>query len=248
MLLAVGFSQAAAPPHSLFQTSTLSALLAGVYDGDLNLGTLRRQGNFGLGTVNGLDGEMVALEGQFYRVDHQGEVSLLTDERLTPFAVVTQFQPQRSLKLPTLLDFPQLQQFLDQQLPSGNLPYAIRVQGTFQTLKFRSVPRQHPPYRPLAEVLPQQSIFERANIQGTLVGFRTPAYLQGINVNGYHFHFISGDLQIGGHVLAGQFQPHQVKIAIDTLAQIQIHLPDTAAFRKVNLSGSDSSSLKGLDW
>src|SRR5690349_21493614 len=45
-------STGAAEPHTLFQTSTINAVLEGVYDGDMPVATLRQHGDFGLGTLN----------------------------------------------------------------------------------------------------------------------------------------------------------------------------------------------------
>jgi acetolactate decarboxylase len=54
-------------PHVIFQTSTIDALLDGAYDGDVSFRELREHGAFGLGTLDALDGEMIALDGRFYR-------------------------------------------------------------------------------------------------------------------------------------------------------------------------------------
>ena len=59
-------------PHVLFQASTIGALLDGAYEGDLNFAELAEHGDLGLGTLNGLDGEMIALDGRFYRADIEG--------------------------------------------------------------------------------------------------------------------------------------------------------------------------------
>lgn len=41
--------------NTLFQTSTISALAVGIFDGNTNFKQLKKYGNFGLGTVNYLD-------------------------------------------------------------------------------------------------------------------------------------------------------------------------------------------------
>ncbi|MHC5720185.1 MAG: acetolactate decarboxylase, partial [Nostoc sp.] len=106
-------------------------------------------------------------------------------------------------------------------------------QGNFPYLKFRSVPKQTPPYRPLADAIKEQSIFELRNVNGTLVGFRIPKYMQGVNVNGYHFHFITANRKTGGHVLDGQFQ--NAKVELDSLSKVEINLPKTAEFDQADL-------------
>src|SRR4029453_15490883 len=62
-------------PHVVFQTSTLDALFDGGFDGDLTFSELAEHGDLGLGTLNGLDGEMLALDGRFLRADVDGEIS-----------------------------------------------------------------------------------------------------------------------------------------------------------------------------
>src|SRR5215213_11187751 len=79
--------------HVLFQASTIGALLDGAYDGDLSFAELAEHGDLGLGTLNGLDGEMIALDGEFYRADVDGHIDDVAPEERTPFAVVTQFEP-----------------------------------------------------------------------------------------------------------------------------------------------------------
>src|SRR5271154_6482402 len=75
--------------HStLFQVSTSTALVQGVYDGVVRVGELKQHGDFGLGTFDGLDGEMLALDGHFYQVQGSGKVSESSDDAKVPFAVV----------------------------------------------------------------------------------------------------------------------------------------------------------------
>src|SRR5919198_4993553 len=79
-------------PHVLFQASTIGALLDGAYDGDVTFGELAEQGDLGLGTLNGLDGEMIALDGRFYRADANGDIAQVDPSQRTPFAVLTWFE------------------------------------------------------------------------------------------------------------------------------------------------------------
>ncbi|HEY3552166.1 MAG TPA: acetolactate decarboxylase, partial [Solirubrobacterales bacterium] len=79
-------------PHVLFQASTIGALLEGAFEGDLSFHELGEHGDFGLGTLNHLDGEMIAIDGEFFRADVDGNVTEVADEERTPFAVVTHFE------------------------------------------------------------------------------------------------------------------------------------------------------------
>ncbi|MCB0096994.1 MAG: acetolactate decarboxylase, partial [Caldilineaceae bacterium] len=206
----------------LFQTSTLSALQAGVYDGELTISQLKQQGNFGLGTFSTLDGEMVMADGEVYRIDEQGVVRIADDDATTPFAAVTFFEAEETTTLQGVFTCAQLQGYLDARLPRHDVPYALRVEGAFSNLTVRSVPAQQTPYPPLADALAGQVIFEKQNIRGALIGFRLPDYLAGVNVAGYHFHFISDDRQIGGHVL--DCTTDAVTVSADDIADIQVDL------------------------
>ncbi len=211
-----------------FQVSTLDALSQGVFAGAMSFRDLKKHGNFGLGTFVGLDGEMIGLDGKFYQVTADGVATKVSPETETSFAVVSDFKPSQTIKLSGAYDFAALQAALDQQLSSLNYPYALKIDGSFPKLTVRSVPGQAPPYPTLAEVVKVQTLFELDHIPVTLVGFRLPQNLQGLNVAGYHFHAISHNRQTGGHVLAGEFKNPTVEI--QTLADWQIAFPQNSEF------------------
>lgn len=228
------YSQQFLQPHTGFQVSTLGALNVGVYEGAATLAELKSHGDFGLGTLEALDGEMVVLDGKFYQLRTDGVAYPLADNSKTPLSTVTFFRRERSLRLTGQMTYQELQQQINKQLPTSNLPYAIRLQGIFPALKVRSVPKQTPPYRPLNDVVSQQQrVFELQNVRGTLVGFRLPPYLKDVNVAGYHFHFITSDRKAGGHLLDGAFLNPVVDV--QTLQDWQIKLPDNTAFEQASL-------------
>jgi acetolactate decarboxylase len=99
----------------------------------------------------------------------------------------------------------------------------VRVDGRFDYVKTRSVPRQRKPYPPLAEVVESQPTFELHDVQGSLLGFRFPIYAQGINVAGNHFHFITADRDAGGHVL--EFRLARCELRVDHEADLRLELP-----------------------
>ncbi|MEO6845699.1 MAG: acetolactate decarboxylase [Chthoniobacterales bacterium] len=229
----------------LFQASAINALMQGVYDGTMTFGELGRHGDFGIGTVNALDGEMIAVDGRFYQALSNGKVVPIPAGMKTPFAEVTNFHAQQRHSLEMVKSFAELQRALDGMISSKNLFYAIKVTGTFSTIKFRSVERQRPPYRLLVDIVKTQSEFTLHNVRGTLVGFRCPPFVSGMNVPGYHFHFITDDKSKGGHVLDCVIQ--NARIELDALSDMQMVLPKNRQFLNVDLSGKAEAALKTVE-
>jgi acetolactate decarboxylase len=210
-------------PHVLFQASTIGALLEGAYEGDLSFAELAEQGDLGLGTLNGLDGEMIALDGRFHRADVEGRVHPVAPEERTPFAVVTRFEPTIDTELEGPLEHAELLERLDGLVPAGAASCAIRLDGEFELVHARSVPRQDPPYRPLTEVVAEQREFELTDVAGTMVGFRFPEYVEGIEVAGYHLHFVDEARERGGHVLGSRAA--RLRARLDPSNDLPVALP-----------------------
>jgi acetolactate decarboxylase len=242
---AFGHRSAGGDEDALFQTSTISALMAGVYDGQMTFRELEQHGDFGLGTVNGLDGEMVGLDGRFYQIRSDGVVSRIDGAAKTPFAVVKRFRADRTITLSEPADQTRLGQLLDRMLPTKNVCYAIRIEGRFRSMTARSVARQNRPYPPLAEATKGQRIFQFGEVQGTIVGFRTPEWMAGVNVPGYHFHFVTADRKAGGHVLACEVA--QATIALDEARDFRVALPDNAEFNQADLAPPAAEVLKNVE-
>ena len=189
-------------PHVLFQASTIGALLEGNYEGDVSFAELAEHGDLGLGTLDHLDGEMIALDGRFYRADVDGAVSEVGPERRTPFAVVTRFEPVIELRPgPGPRATRSCWRCWTGDCRTAHPPQRCGWTGASRSVRARSVPRQEPPYRPLTEVVGEQHVFELTDVDGTMLGFRFPDYAEGIEVSGYHLHFITADRSRGGHVL-----------------------------------------------
>lgn len=186
----------------LYQVSTIATLLAGGYAGEATFAEVARHGDFGLGTVTGLDGEMVALDGGFYQVKSDGTVHVLTPEETTPFAEVVFFKGALDLGPVDGLDLAGLKKTLAARLPDPNRFYAVRVSADCAAVTTRSAPAQHKPWPPLAEAIKEQVEFPLKNIRGTLVGIYAPAGTPLLAPAGWHFHFLSDDRTKGGHLLA----------------------------------------------
>ncbi|MFH1034228.1 MAG: acetolactate decarboxylase [Pseudomonadota bacterium] len=230
---------------TLFQVSTIDALMDGAYQGQVSFGQLARQGDLGLGTFEALDGEMVALDGKFYQVKSDGRVLAVDPAMKTPFANVVRFRPQRTLQLHGTLDLEQLYRAIDQTLPSPNLFYAVRIDGAFSHVKTRSVPAQHRPYPKLVEVVKQQSVFEFNQVRGTVLGFRCPAFVKGVNVPGWHVHFIDQARDAGGHVLGLSVTDPRVQITV--ASRFVMVLPQEGEFMRSDLAVDRGEDLKQVE-
>lgn len=228
--------------HEVYQVSTINALLEGVYDGDMTYGALKEHGDFGIGTFNGLDGEMIAFDGRFRQIRSDGRAYPVPDEARTPFATVLFFEPKVDIELTGPLDFDALKKLIDTKVTSSNLFCAVRLDGVFASVRTRSMPRQSKPYPPLAELAEHQPEFELTDVEGTLAGFRFPDFASGMNVPGYHLHFLTRDEMGGGHVLALALK--EGRLAIDTESDLHIELPTDPDFLNTDLSGDHRADLK----
>jgi len=230
---------------AIFQTSIVDAIFQGDYDGNFTFGELKEKGDFGLGTFNNLDGEMIGLGGTFYQVRSDGSVHIATDTMKTPFAVVTFFESDNSETIDQSITCEEFKEYIFSLFPTQNIFYGIKVKGDFSYIKARSVPKQKKPYPPLTEVAKDEAIFEFNNIKGTIVGFWLPEYLKDINITGFHFHFISEDKKSAGHVLECNLK--NVQLEIDYIRDFNISLPDTKSFNTVNINTIKSDDVKKVE-
>jgi len=232
--------------ETLTQVSTINALMAGLYDGVISCGQLKGYGDFGIGTFEALDGEMVVLEGRIYQVKADGVAYPVNDSLGVPFAAVTFFDSDREVNIASGTDYEGCQAILDRSMISDNIFVAIKIDGNFSDVKTRSVAAQAKPYPVLADVTQNQSVFEFINVSGTIVGFRCPQYVNGVNVPGYHLHFLTDDRKAGGHLL--DFTVNKVSISVDYTTGFLMILPDESSdFYKLDLSQDKREELEKVE-
>ena len=226
--------------HTLYQVSTAAALVEGIYQGAVRVGTLREHGDLGLGTFENLDGEMVVVDGRFYQVRGDGSVRECEDDALSPFAVVTRFEPDVQVVLNQCPDLDRLTAGFDTLRKSDNLFFALRVDGHFEYVHTRAMCRTKEGV-PLVQAAAVQPEFEFQNIHGTLVGFWTPEYARALNVPGYHLHFLSTDRSSGGHLL--QCRGADLRLQLQSEGDYRIALPETEDFLKAVLRRDPTADL-----
>ncbi|MCE5200592.1 MAG: acetolactate decarboxylase [Armatimonadota bacterium] len=229
----------------LYQVSTIDSLMAGLFDGWASIDQLMKHGDFGLGTFNRLDGEMVVMDGIAYQITSDGIAHKPTANVTTPFAAVTFFDKDKAVTIPNEMTLPKLQEYLDSLLPSKNLFYAIRIDGTFTQVKTRSVPIQSKPYPHLVDVTAKQPVFELTNVSGTIVALRCPYFVKGVNVPGYHMHFITSDRKRGGHLLDCNMKSGVA--VIDITPEFNLSLPKDESFYHADFEASNQEDLKKVE-
>lgn len=208
----------------LYMSSPINALLEGFYRDDITIGTLRTKGDFGIGTFNNLDGELVALQGRFFRMDLAGNAHPVDDTMKTPFSTVCAFQPVLTEEVTAPLEWPAFEAYLRRALPSDNMFFAIHMEGRFRSVKTRSVPWTEN-YRPLSEATDHQQVRDFQEVEGHLVGFYTPSFVPSVNVPGFHFHFITRDFTAGGHLL--RCEPSRLDLRLQPFFSMELTLPKT---------------------
>jgi acetolactate decarboxylase len=234
--LAVAATACHAPATTLpvlVNASVRAAYLAGVYDGFVTVKELRARGDFGLGAADKNEGEVVALDGAYYRALADGTVRPLAEDEVVPFATVVKFRPDLRLHLTGPLSREQFEARIDAWLPGANRMFALRVHGRFGHVTAGASAAQARPYRPFAEVYPEYRMVTHDALAGTLAGFRTPALLRDITKQGYHFHLLSDDQRAGGHVVDESIE--DVEVEAQELRRLEIVMPETAAFHGAEL-------------
>ncbi|GHW20472.1 alpha-acetolactate decarboxylase [Vibrio cholerae] len=218
----------------IYQTSLMSALIAGVYEGATTIAQLLEHGDFGLGTFNELDGELIAFDRQVFQLRADGSAQPAHPEQQTPFAVFTFFKADIELPITERMTREQVHQLIDRLVPSDNLFCAIRIDGTFPSVQTRTVPKQQRPYRPMLEVVKQQPVFRFQQQHGVIAGFRSPQYTTGTNVPGYHEHFITQQRTGGGHI-----QDYIIRsgfLQIGRVSRLVVDTPVSRDFLEANLT------------
>ncbi|QOX77958.1 acetolactate decarboxylase [Trichlorobacter lovleyi] len=208
--------------NCIYFCAPVNALVEGIYQQRIPFSEIRQHGDFGLGTFDHLDGEMVMLDGNVYQITSDGAAAKVSEDLLTPFSCVTFYRPASHDRLDGERSYQVFLDWLNSLLPSANIFYAIRVEGRFSRVKVRSVPRQEN-YRPLAEVAKDQPVFEYLDTEGTLVGFYTPSFMGSLSVPGLHLHFLSADRTTGGHLL--ECCPNGIAVGIQFLTTLELGLP-----------------------
>jgi alpha-acetolactate decarboxylase len=217
----------------------------GVASGGVELSKLQELGTHGLGTFESIDGEMVMIDGVSYHLRADGSIETATAHNTLPFAMVTRFKPTSSHKV-SLQNKDAIYMTAKELFPNAsNLYLALRIEAVFPSIKVRAVRGQKYKGQPLAELGDSQSVNTYKNIRGTVFGFRSPPFSQGISVAGGHLHFVSADRDCGGHVL--ELETEDAVMSGAVIKDIQMELPESKEFNdaKLEMNPSGIGKIEG---
>lgn len=231
------------PENHLYQYGIADAFIEGLYKGSKSVSEIKEHGNFGLGAPDLLDGELILIDGSFYQTTSSGQTHLVPNDFKTSLSFVTFFKPEQSFSMGQQTNQKQTFDFINAQLKSLNKMYAIKITGKFKNIQTRAFPpvnqQQGPYFTPLYNMMDKQVQLNYESTNGTLIGYRLPEFLNGINIGGYHFHFLSQDQKQGGHVLG--FDGSNLKIEVAELKKFDLEIPQDQDFQKFNFSKPDLS-------
>lgn len=234
--------------ETVFQVSLLQGLTFGDYHGSLSAKELKTHGDTGIGTFDGLNGELIMVDGSIYRAAGDGSVEEVEDTETIPFSNVTFIDEDEKQEISDVADFETLTNMLNEKVAElgENRFYMIRIDGEFNTVNARSEYAQEEPYEPLADVLEHdQTFFDYENVKGTVVGLYCPPYMADLNATGWHLHFVSDDRTKGGHVLGLDIA--NADITWDYTDGFAMHLPDNDSFNNFDLTIDQSEDIEKVE-
>ena len=213
--------------REVIQISTAEAVLAGNYDGVAAVRDLIRFGNFGVGTADAIDGELILYDGVPYVAKSDGSIAIMAKTETVPFATVCRID--RSGLTSGRVDGPiaraEFSRIVDRLAPDPNIFYAVLFEGDFDSVDARSEKKQEKPYRPLIDAMKADEVrFHYTDKTGVLIGFRFPKLIGSLNVPGDHLHFLSSDRSIGGHVV--DFVLRSGRISVQPIPVFKMYLPE----------------------
>ena len=237
--------------EAVVQYSSYTALLQRLFDGFVTFDEALEHGNMGIGSTDGLNGEVIIENGVPYRVNFKGEVEQVELEETAPYITLCDTPATEAIEitLPKGMTYESLTDTITELLGDRfqkNYPYAIRISGNFAHAKTRSVPKSEKPYPSLIDIVKNQHTFEFENREFILIGFWYPAYAKAFNPPEWHIHGLTQDKTSGGHVL--EFETtDDVKVQLWKKTTFVVHQPDTEAFAETDFDVDLSADVKKVN-
>lgn len=232
---------------TLIQASTLNALMLGNFDKTVSVKDFLHHADPGIGTYTGLDGEAIFEDGVAYKATADGKVSVMQPEDGVAFGTVAKFDESvPEVELKNNSDIETLKQALEPYVKDDqNIFYMIKAKGVFKTMHVRSCFASEKPYPTLSEVAQDQREFHFENTRGDVIAVWCPKYVNGINLPGWHFHYLSGDKTQGGHILG--LSADSLRVKIDKIERFDLTLPQDPEFAKRDLCEDLSAKTAAVE-
>ncbi len=233
----------------MFQVSTLQALSLGYNKAVLSVEEFLRHGNTGLGTFEGVDGEMIIVDGICYQADQEGKIRPAAPEKGVPFAVTADCSGEKRIRIDACGSADRLKEELDLIIDAAfelNSMHIVRLDGRFDMIDARSESGMYTNHVELKDMLAErQKSFLFKDIEGSVIAVHFPDYMDGINAAGWHLHFISADRSLGGHVFNLSFSAAEG--SIETLSRIEIMMPTGPSFDTYDLKRASQADIKKVE-
>jgi acetolactate decarboxylase len=222
------------PVHTLFQVSTTGTLVAGLFGGAVSAAVILQHGDFGLGTFEALEGEMIVVDGRVYRAKGDGEVREADRDALAPCAVVTRFEPDIDMTIPAAPTLQRLHALCDAARASSTLFCAVRLDGRFDSVLTRAVPLAQENTR-FVDAAKMQHAFTFNDVDGTLIGIWSPGVSRALSAPSYHFYFLSKDRTKGGYLL--ECASRELRLRLGKLTGFHLAVPPNGMLSKAGMNG-----------
>ncbi|TCV19544.1 alpha-acetolactate decarboxylase [Sphingobacterium alimentarium] len=230
----------------LYNYGIIDAFIGGLYKGSLPIKDLKLKGDFGIGAPDMLNGELTMLNGKAYQTKATGETVVLDNDHKTSFSTVTFFRADTVFYVNNATEQKDLLEIIANRLTNKNAMYAIKITGDFSNVRTRAFPPvKEEPFPVLSTILDRQQFFDIQNTAGTLVGYHLPEYLNGIQMSGFHLHFLSANTKQGGHVLG--FKGQNLKIEIAELKSFELEAPTTKDFQNFQFRKKHNEDLERVE-
>ncbi len=233
----------------MYQVSTLQALMLGFTRPVVKVEELLRHGDTGLGTFESVDGEMIVEGGRCYRAMHDGTVAEADGQMGVPFASVCSIEGGKHFELNGRFDIDSLKTELNNLIEMDfglNSMHMVRIDGKFESVSARSESSYKAVHLSLKEMLAEtQRSFEFEKLSGTLVCVYYPDYMNGINAEGWHLHFISDDKTKGGHVF--ELSMTRGTVTIQKISRIEIRIPNDPSFDTYSLKAAMGDEIRSVE-
>jgi acetolactate decarboxylase len=208
----------------IHQIDVVTDLIHGNYEPVTTVAHAFAQSHIGLGVADRLDGEIISIDGDTWRIPATGIPVPAEPDLGLPFAISAVGGVPIRQDLDPGMSETDIATFLAEFITIADDGIhriaAVRIDGNFTDVLLRSEHKQEPPFRHLDEALREEVLFPFDSWSGTLAGFAYPQQSQtgeipGEVIPGLHLHAISSDRASGGHLHHATITQAVIRVWLD---------------------------------